>query len=146
VRRAAALRDLSDDHHRALVLARRCREAARAAGAGALAAAWAAVRADFASHLEPHFRIEEELLLPALDRVGEQPLADGVRRDHARLRALRAAEAPDAAHVAAFGEELAAHVRREEREVFEVAQRRLSDEALASVAAACRRIPRPAGG
>ncbi|CAG0968889.1 hypothetical protein MYXO_01182 [Myxococcaceae bacterium] len=148
MKRIAELRDLSDDHHTALVLARRCLRA-RPGDDSAIASAWAAVRAAFDVELEPHFRIEEQYLLPALEEIGESELAERVRSDHALLRGLVAAGAADAGHVERFGHLLDAHVRFEEREVFELAQTRLSPTALAAIAAACsqwRRARAKGGG
>lgn len=136
MKRAAALRDLSDDHHTALVLARRCLRAP-GEGPGASATAWSAVRGAFDADLEPHFRIEEEHLLPALAAIGESALADRVRADHASLRSLAAESSANGAYVERFGRLLEAHVRFEEREVFEIAQARLPVADLDAIAAAC---------
>jgi hypothetical protein len=123
VKRSDALRPLSDDHHRALVLARRAKRA--------LAKTWPDVVAFFASDLEPHFQTEERWLFPLLDAAGELGLAERARADHARLRALVRAAAPSAEFATALEE----HVRFEERELFPVAERLL---ALAeTVRAAC---------
>jgi hypothetical protein len=137
VKRVAGLRDLSDDHHTALVLARRCRQAAQCGDAGSLGAAWSEVRAAFARELEPHFAIEERHLLPALAAIGEAALAERIGAEHAALRAHAGEPAAPGAHVAAFGRLLEAHVRFEEREVFEPVQHRLPPAALAAIAAAC---------
>jgi hypothetical protein len=139
VRRSAALRDLSDEHHAALVLALRARRTAAAGGAAAVAAAWREAERVFDAELEPHFAIEERWLAPPLEAAGEGALAARLREDHAALRAQRAAGAArDAAALGAFGARLAWHVRFEERELFPVAEQRLSPEALAAIADACR--------
>ena len=137
MKRIAELRDLSDDHHGALVLARRCAQAASGDAARA-ETVWREVRAAFASQLEPHFEIEERLLLPALEAIGEPGRADRIREDHASLRALAGLAAPSPAQLERFGRALEAHVRFEERDVFEVAQARLPAAALGAIAAACR--------
>lgn len=142
VKRVAELRDLSDDHHTALVLARRCRSWSKSGDAAALAAAARRVREAFAAHLAPHFEIEERHLVPALDAIGETTLAERIRADHAALRALADAPAPGASELERFGRGLEAHVRFEEREAFEVAQAKLPAEALRAIAEACRAIPR----
>jgi hemerythrin-like domain-containing protein len=100
------------------------------------------VREAFASHLEPHFGIEEQHLLPALEAIGESELARRIRDDHAALRELLGASPADPATLARFGERLEAHIRSEEREVFEVTQHRLPADALEAIAAACRATPR----
>jgi len=146
MKRSAELRDLSDDHHRALVLARHARHAATA-GAPAVAEAWERIRTELALELEPHFRIEEAWLLPALARAGEGELAARTMEDHAALRAAAAPDAPrDAPALAGFGARLEAHVRFEERSLFPTAEARLAPAELAAVAAASReRARRPAG-
>ncbi len=134
MKRRAELVGLSDDHHRALVLARRARVAA-ASDAQAIAAAWEAVRRAFDRDLAPHFAIEEIHLLPPVRRAGGEALARRVEDDHAALRDLALGEARDAAALAAFGERLHAHVRFEERELFPFAEARLTADELG----ACRR-------
>lgn len=138
MRRVAALRDLSDDHHTALVLARRCRQAA----ASEAPALWKLVRETFALHLDPHFQIEDGHLLPALDSIGETALAARIRDDHAALRAAAVDAGADADALVRFGALLDAHVRFEERQVFGPTQDRLPAAALAAIARACREIPR----
>jgi hemerythrin-like domain-containing protein len=111
MKRHPRLRPLSDDHHRALVLARRVRKS-REPGA-----IWPDVVARFASELEPHFQEEERWLFPLLDSGGAHALAAQARADHARLRELIRAEVTrdSAAELAAL---LERHVRFEERELF----------------------------
>ncbi|HSJ97872.1 MAG TPA: hemerythrin domain-containing protein [Myxococcota bacterium] len=139
MRRSAPLRDLSDEHHAALVLALRSRRAAASGEPGAVAAAWAEAERIHGVELEPHFAIEERWLVPPLEAAGESALAARLRADHAALRAalaigaLRSAEA-----LAGFAERLAAHVRFEERELFPAAERTLPPAALAAIAEACR--------
>ena len=137
MKRVAALRDLSDDHHSALVIARRCKRAT-----GGDDALWQRVREAFAGHLEPHFQIEDRHLLPALEAIGEARLAERIRADHAELRALASEASPTPATIRRFGAVLGEHVRFEEREVFEPTQGRLSESALQAIAEACRSIPR----
>jgi iron-sulfur cluster repair protein YtfE (RIC family) len=107
VKRHDRLRPLSDDHHRALVLARRVRRAKPPEKV------WPEVVARFASELEPHFQDEERWLFPLLDRAGLHELAAQARADHAGLRELLRAGA-----ALAFAERLERHVRFEERELF----------------------------
>jgi hypothetical protein len=142
LKRITELRDLSDDHHTTLVLARRCRESADPGAPVRVRVAWHQVREVFASHLEPHFEIEERHLLPALETIGEAVLADRIRDDHASLRALVKRASPGPAEVGRFGRLLESHVRFEEREVFEVVQSRLPATTLRAIAEACRSTPR----
>lgn len=123
MKREAFLRELSSEHHNALVLARRIAvacDSAKAPDPHFLAD----VRAVFDGDLEPHFREEERTLLPALEAVGEARLVQRTLEEHRQLRNLVARlEAPGA--LAEFGTLLKAHVRFEERTLFEVCQERL---------------------
>jgi len=98
---------------------------------------WNQVVEAFSSHLEPHFLIEEEHLLPALEAIGETSLASRIRADHSALRALRESESPSRTMINHFGELLESHIRFEERQVFEPTQNRLPEAALNAIAAAC---------
>jgi hypothetical protein len=139
VKRSPALRDLSDEHHGALVLALRARRAAASGDPAAVAEAWAHAERVFPAELEPHFAIEERWLAPPLAAAGGDALAARLRSDHAALRAALAAGAPRGGEaLAAFAERLSEHVRFEERELFPAAERTLPEAALAAIAAACR--------
>jgi hypothetical protein len=130
------LRRLSSDHHHALVLALDARRASDA-GTETVADGWDRVLAAFSRDLDPHFAVEESILLPALEAAGQAPLAERTRREHAQLRALAASRAEDPrARLASFAALLEAHVRFEERELFEAAQRSLAPSVLEAVAAA----------
>jgi hemerythrin-like domain-containing protein len=142
VRRVPELRDLSDDHHTGLVLARRCKQVGRPGSESSLEVIWNQVLEAFSSHLDPHFRIEEQHLLPALEAIGEASLASRIRQDHNALRALRESEAPSRSLIHHFGELLESHIRFEERQVFEPTQDRLPTRALKAIAAACAANPR----
>lgn len=142
MKRVPQLRDLSDDHHTGLVLARRCRQAGRPDSESSPEVVWNQVLEAFSSHLEPHFQIEEQHLLPALEAMGEAALARRIREDHSALRALRESDAPSRASIDHFGELLESHIRFEERQVFEPTQDRLPERALEAIAAACEANPR----
>jgi hypothetical protein len=82
----------------------------------------------FARHLVPHFRAEEGVLFPFLGArlpPAGCELLDRLVREHRRLEALRdqvaaaEGEAALAPALAAFADLLEAHVRCEERELFE---------------------------
>lgn len=142
MKRDPRLIGLSSEHHGALVLARRLRQAADA-GDGA-AAEVVTLRERFADELEPHFRVEEEVLLVALDAAGERELAARTREDHAFLRAhVTASAAGDFTAMAAFAERLMDHVRFEERELFPRCEALLRPEVLDEVQ---RRAPKAARG
>lgn len=117
MRRDPRLGGLSSDHHHALVLARRIREAD---GTGVVDAALVAgVRRRFVDELAPHFAIEEEILLPALSAAGRRDLAERTAGDHRQLEGfLAAACAGRLDELARFGQLLEQHVRFEERALF----------------------------
>ena len=133
VRRHAALVPLSHDHHRALVHARRLRERG-------LAEAPAFLRF-FAAETTRHFREEEELVFPLLYSDEPESLRE-VLLQHHRLRVLaqRLRDGEDVtAELAAL---LESHIRLEEREVFELVQRRAPEGALVRLGL----LPRAADG
>lgn len=132
MKRHPSLQPLSDDHHRALVLARRLRRFSSEADSVALEALSREVRNQFEAELDPHFCVEERWLLPALEREGAQDLAAQTARDHVRLRTLVfGAWTPGT--VQELGMLLEKHVRFEERVVFPEAEALLSEAELASV-------------
>jgi iron-sulfur cluster repair protein YtfE (RIC family) len=123
MKRDPRLQGLSSDHHRALVTARRlARGAAEGRGGADLARE---AREAYARDLAPHFAVEEEVLLPALEEAGARALAERTRREHREMRAdLEAADGTEALErVASFARRLEAHVRFEERDLFVAAER-----------------------
>ena len=135
MKRHPALVPYSDDHHRALVLARRLR---RDVADAKLARD---VQRAFETELDPHFRAEELRLLPALDARGCASLVERTARDHAQMREL-VAGAWSEETARALGEVLDEHVRFEERVLFPEAERRLSEAELAAVRDALPRASR----
>jgi len=137
MKRDPRLHGLSSEHHHALVLSRELGEYIRA---GRLTEAAERLRERFASELDPHFHVEEELLLPALREAGEAALAQRADDDHAFLRQqVSAAAAGRFDGLAAFAARLVEHVRFEERELFPTCETRLADSVLDEVA---RRAPK----
>lgn len=132
MKRHPSLQPLSDDHHRALVLARRLRRESTGMDAGALARLAREVRQEFGAEIEPHFRVEERWLLPALEGRGEDRLAAQTLEDHARLRALVHGRWSEIT-AQELGTLLEKHVRFEERVLFPEAEAVLSEAELASV-------------
>ena len=135
MKRDPRLRGLSSEHHQALVIARTL-----IAGRDWTADDGARLSRRFELELEPHFRVEEEVLLPALRDAGAIALADRVVDDHAFLRAKVAEAAAGDGHAArSLGERLQEHVRFEERELFPACEELLASEVLDGVA---RRSPK----
>jgi hypothetical protein len=141
MKRSAALAQLSRDHHHGLVLAQRLTRATPATAGPAREA----FLAFWESEGREHFRLEEDVLLPAL-APHVPPTHDAVVRvltDHVDLRRraadLAANPAPALEDLHALGERLHAHIRHEERGLFPLVEAALPDEDLAAVAAALGR-------
>lgn len=126
MKRHPELLQLSREHYGALKLARDAQRAAESGKPGDVAALAQCVVEVFSAELDPHFCIEEQGILVLLAQAGEQTLVQRTLADHAELRRLAAALVQPAADtLLRFAELLGAHVRFEEREVFEAAQTRL---------------------
>ncbi|MBP9713716.1 MAG: hemerythrin domain-containing protein [Sterolibacterium sp.] len=143
MKRSTALTSLSREHHTALVLAKQAQRLAHdQPESPAVQMFMSALKARFSSELEPHFQVEETTLLRALEENTDmdteaRALARRTRHEHEALRALaQRVSALDFSSLAPFGELLAAHVRFEERELFDRAESLLSVQQLACVAAA----------
>ena len=123
MKRHEKLQVLSREHYGALKLALQAKRAAMLGEPAQIDASAAACVAAFAAELEPHFQIEENTLLPMLVASGESELVQRVERDHRDLRLFAAQlRQPEASALLAFAELLTAHVRFEERELFEAAE------------------------
>ena len=120
MKRHRALQPLSRDHHVALVAAQRLRRATET-DAAAVRDAFLEFWRDHGAH---HFRVEEEVLLPAFAAHGDPEEACVVRMlvDHVRIREqaqrLEREDAPSVESLQSLGTALERHVRLEEREVF----------------------------
>ena len=128
MKRSPALLVLSREHHTALSLSVRI---ARIADAEAEAALLIRVPAVFDAELEPHFQEEEQGLMPALVAAGELALVSRTLAEHGAMRNLMThIRSGDVVSLKLFGQQLAAHVRFEERELFATAQDVLSADYL----------------
>lgn len=130
MKRHPALVPLSRDHHHALVIARRLRHATTqtaAETARAFLAHWDAEQ-------RLHFRLEEELLLPAYAAHGAPDHAAVLRMlvDHMLIRrdAARLANAPPLELLHDLGARLADHVELEERELFPLIEKTIPEPEL----------------
>ncbi|MBI3696106.1 MAG: hemerythrin domain-containing protein [Acidobacteria bacterium] len=85
--------------------------------------------------LRNHFEVEERILFPAiLSGLGPTPLVDELVAEHRKLEALvEGAKTAQPAALLAFAAALSGHIRREERELFEDIQKRLTAETLAQL-------------
>lgn len=125
MKRALALRNLSNEHHQGLVLAKRAKKAACTEDAQQI---WEEIRQRFAVEMEPHFRDEEARLLPVLEQAGETELVKRTLDEHAALRRLIDEDSVES--MIRFAGLLEQHIRFEERELFEAAQRVLTPAEL----------------
>jgi hemerythrin-like domain-containing protein len=132
VKRSEALAPLSRDHHQGLFVALQLKRADPDTAAEA--------REAFVSFFEHegarHFRLEEELLLPAYARHAEpdQPAVVRVLLDHLDLRRraqdLVTCSEPDVAELHELGARLEGHIRHEERVLFPLIEEALPVEEL----------------
>jgi hypothetical protein len=135
LKRSEALQSLSRDHHQALVLAQRLQ---RSDDPGEAAAEFLEF---WKTEGALHFRVEEEVLMPVWALLGtvQTEAAERLAAEHLRIRAAAmalAAEAPSLADVRELGTQLAAHVRFEERELFELIEQDLGASELEFLAQA----------
>ncbi|MCX7156484.1 MAG: hemerythrin domain-containing protein [Rhodocyclales bacterium] len=123
MKRHPQLLQLSREHYGALKLARDARRAAGSGEPGAVTALAQRVIQVFPVELDPHFCVEEQGILVLLAQAGQHELVARTLADHTELRRLaKALATPDTDTLLRFAELLGAHVRFEEREVFEAAQ------------------------
>ena len=138
MQRDPALISLSRDHHKALSVALRLRRATAETAAD--------VRADALRFWtiagRAHFRLEEEVLLPAYAHHGDphHPLVARALCDHVAIRqrmdTLARDAPPEVTGLRELGTMLSDHVRLEERELFVLIEQTLPAAALTAVAAA----------
>ena len=133
---------LSHQHQHCLAL---CVRLDRAIQAGSLdLEAWQAeIQQMFEQEITFHFAAEEKELFPAAAKFSElQPLVQELLTGHVLLRDFFSRAAARKLHVAglqALVEKLASHIRKEERELFEGMQTRMSSEELSAVGVALQR-------
>lgn len=121
MKRSAILQPLSREHHTALTLAKTSERAVQSGDESLVRLICLRVTRAFANELEPHFRFEEQSLLPLLRGTATQPMVERTLADHRQLRGLLdALRQNDAVALESFGKCLSAHVRFEERELFPV--------------------------
>ena len=123
MKRHQALQDLSREHHTALQLALKAKRAAVSGDRTLIETTAAACLSAYSAELDPHFVVEETVLLPLLRAAGEDALVAEVEHDHQALRDLCGQlQHPDATSLLAFAECLSSHVRFEERTLFGVVE------------------------
>ncbi len=132
MKRAAPLASLSRDHHQALRVAQKLRRSTT----GTVAETREAFLGFWDPHGSLHFRLEEELLLPAFAAHGD-PHHELVARtlcDHLAIRQqanqLAADVRPTLESLQQLGMQLATHVRMEERELFPLIEQTIPADQL----------------
>ena len=141
MKRSDALRPLSHDHHQGLFAALELKRARAETAASA--------RRAFIDFFERegarHFRIEEELLLPAYARHAgsDEPAIARVLTEHVELRRrgqdLQGGAEPDLGALRELGERLERHICFEERVLFPMIEEALPQEELERLGAAIER-------
>jgi hemerythrin-like domain-containing protein len=125
---------LSHQHQRALALCVRI-DRASPVGDADLAAWQAEIAQHFQTEIRVHFAAEEQVLFPAARKFPALiPLVEELLLDHFMLResfAKAEAHAMSSTDVSAFAERMSAHIRKEERQLFERMQELMNQEELA---------------
>ncbi|MDQ5915423.1 MAG: hypothetical protein QG584_1314 [Pseudomonadota bacterium] len=134
MKRCPALQDLSREHHTALTFALQLKRVAGSGDEVQIDAACERARKVFEDELLPHFREEEQCLLPRMESAGACAIVARTLIEHRALHRLaRELEIPDGEMLLRFAELLTAHVRFEERELFPEAETLIGAETLARV-------------
>ena len=130
---------LSRQHHQALALCVRLDRSIQA-GDVDLETWQAEIQQRFETEIAVHFAAEAAVLFPAAANFADlQTLVQELLAEHAVLRnyfADASARELDALNLAYFGEKLAQHIRKEERQLFEGMQRVMSSQALSALGVA----------
>ena len=134
MKRDANLVPLSRQHFRALVLCMRIHR--KRAQRGVLQREMLSL---YAEDVRFHFQAEEKFLFPAARRLPEAaPLVRELLAEHKKLRrAFTAARRRTlkSAELTRFADLLEAHIRKEERRLFEECQKQMSEKALSALGA-----------
>jgi hemerythrin-like domain-containing protein len=125
---------LSRQHQHALALCVRIERASPIAD-GDLAAWQAEIAQHFQTEIGIHFAAEERILFPAAARKFQELilLIEELLADHAVLRDLFAradARSMSATQLSAFSQRMSAHIRKEERQLFERLQELMNEDEL----------------
>ena len=140
---------LSHDHHHGLALALRCRKQAlgqlKPMGATGLRERANECLEFHANHLIAHFRAEEEVLFPALRGIapGSDVIVDDLLSQHqeiSRLMSQLDATAGLAKLIFDLGDLLERHIRKEERELFQLFEDHVEDAKAEAIGAELKKI------
>lgn len=130
MKRDSYLRDLSSEHHQALGLARAIIKGCESDIPSPQLIS--SVRAAFHEELAPHFEMEEKTILIELERLGEFKLVEKTLQEHELLR-QQVTRLEEPGVLMEFAELLRAHVRFEERVLFEECQRIFDKSVIAKM-------------
>jgi hemerythrin-like domain-containing protein len=129
---------LSRQHQHALALCVRINRAALASPAE-LNAWQSEIQQHFEQEIQYHFAAEEAHLFPAARPYADLSfIVEELLAEHAQLRAYFAQASTrslDRTELRSFAEALSTHIRKEERQLFEEMQKKLTPEALLKIGA-----------
>lgn len=130
IKRTEALRPLSREHHQGLLLCWKI----RAALAKQVAPKRIKQYTDwfFLNHAQPHFEVEEKYIFPILG--GQHPMVKKALMQHRRIVKLFTDAAQIERSLSRLEDELAGHIRFEERVLFNEIQKVASPEQLQLIA------------
>lgn len=138
MKRHPALIALSREHHDVLLLAQELKADhpgyARSAIPKTLPEKIAYTKLFFADYIQPHFRLEEDILIKGILGVSDEldRAAQDILDDHRHIAALAEVVA-DEYSLDALGRALEQHTRREEREFFQLVQEVLSPKRIEEI-------------
>lgn len=134
MKRCPELQNLSREHHTALKLAVHMKRAVASNDEGEIDAACVHACTIFNKELLPHFREEEQRLLPSMEAAGASAAVARTLIEHRALqRLVREMEIPDPDTLLRFAELMAEHVRFEEQQLFPAAEELLGRTTLARI-------------
>jgi hemerythrin-like domain-containing protein len=132
---------LSHQHQHALALCVRLDRALQAKDVD-LEAWQSEIQTIFDQEIAFHFAAEEKTIFPPASRFSElQPLVEELQAEHAMLReffARATARGLKEADLPTFVEELAQHIRKEERQLFEGLQKAMTAQDLSTLGTALK--------
>jgi len=136
--RDKSLIPLSHQHQRALALCVRI-DRAHPIPERDLEAWQVEINQHFRQEIDSHFSAEEGVLFPIADHFDElKPLVEELTADHARLREffLQAeSRVPSSESLSRFAQTFSAHIRKEERQLFERLQKLMTGDELKTLGA-----------
>ena len=143
LKRHVALQPLSREHHHTLLLSWKIREGLKRE----IEIERIKRYTDWfwVNHIQPHFEFEELYIFPILG--DDNSLIKRAKREHSRLKRLFMSQQRerDEINITLIEEELVAHVRFEERELFNEIQKSANKEQLALIEKCHEKIPPPEG-